>query len=203
MHANSTATWLLSRIAGVGPIRFKPARVSCWGLLAYALGLFTVHFPNSTSQKDCTSNRALIAGLMTSFQLHADLLSTDQRRSSSHGPLGIWPTIGKLAQLLKSAASTLIEEPACQTHLRQSGGLASLISSLAFLQQLQTSCSLVRCTDSWQVIAMKSHMPQSETDTMSLVLRLALSRSPAAGGNLDWLGHVQNYLQQDKEITYE
>ena len=55
------------------------------------------------------------------------------------GPLGPWPVLTKLPQLLQPAAALLRNQPACQTHFRQQGGLAALISFLRFLQQLPGS----------------------------------------------------------------
>lgn len=53
------------------------------------------------------------------------------------GPSGPWPLLAKLPQLLQATATLLRDQPACQTQLRQQGGLSSLISFLSDLHQLQ------------------------------------------------------------------
>ncbi|KAK9835522.1 hypothetical protein WJX74_002247 [Apatococcus lobatus] len=57
--------------------------------------------------------------------------------AEDNGPTGPWPLLAKLPQLLQATARLLQDQPACQTQLRQQGGLASLISFHGYLHQLQ------------------------------------------------------------------
>ena len=70
--------------------------------------------------------------------------------------------------------------------------LAMLPVSKSTLRMSPASSQYISC---WPILQIKLHMPQAKEDSMFLMLRQRLSRSPAAGGDFSCLWHLRFYLQ--------